>query len=507
MPKKSKRSVKEIDLTDEQRLIINAKIKECDCVLINAYAGTGKTSTLQKLAEALSDKRILYICFNRETALYAKKHFPKNVDCRTIHSLAFLLSGGVYRDKIGPLRPLDIMRKLNLSTAYIAVLAIQGVEKFLYSIDEQIEIKHMPIEASICGINLEELVECSRRLWDLMQDKNSPIPMTHDGYLKIWAKTCPKLAAYDFIFLDESQDTNPVTLDVVMRQRLHKTTGLVFVGDTHQSIYGFRGAINAMNRLQEISTLKYALTKSFRFNKKIAADASSILKHFKGDLVDLVGAGPTLSPNGEKVIIGRTNTEVIKHSIQASGKGYKIHFTGTNEGDNWDPYLPYALQIPMDILSLKEGTFEDIKSSYIRAFSSYEQLVEHSRGNDTGIGADLELAKQVSLVESYGSDLPQVISTIRKNSSGPDAALMSFSTSHRSKGGEWSAVELLDDFLEIDVLSGEEILRIKESAELSEEINLIYVALTRASELNSYNRDLVNWFTRGETSRKNRYSH
>ena len=58
--------------------------------------------------------------------------------------------------------------------------------------------------------------------------------MTHDGYLKIWAKTNPKLAAYDFIFLDESQDTNPVTLDVLMRQRLHKTTGLVFVGDTHK---------------------------------------------------------------------------------------------------------------------------------------------------------------------------------------------------------------------------------------------------------------------------------
>jgi superfamily I DNA/RNA helicase len=84
---------------------------------------------------------------------------------------------------------------------------------------------------------------------------------------------------------------------------------------------------------------------------------------------------------------------------------------------------------------------------------------------------------------------------------------MSFSTSHRSKGGEWRAVELLDDFFEIDVLSGEEVLGIKESAELSEEINLIYVALTRASELNSYNRDLVKWFARGETSPNKRYSH
>jgi superfamily I DNA/RNA helicase len=501
MPKKSKRSAKEIDLTDEQRLIVNAKINECDCVLINAYAGTGKTSTLRKLAEALSDRRVLYICFNRETALHAKKYFPKNTDCRTIHSLAFSLIGGVYREKIGILRPLDIMRKLKLSKAYLAVFTIQGVERFLYSIDEQIQTKHMPVEASTCGINLDELVNCSRVLWELMQDKNSAVPMTHDGYLKIWAKTNPKLAAYDFIFLDESQDTNPVTLDVVMRQRLHKTTGLVFVGDTHQSIYSFRGSINAMEKLQEISTLKYTLTKSFRFNNEIATDASSILTHFKGDMVNLIGAGPTLSPNGESIIIGRTNTEVIDQAILASSKGHMIHFTGTNEGDNWDPYVPYALQIPLDILSLKQDAPRDIKSSHIRAFSSYEELVEHSKGGDSGVGADLELAKQVSLVEKYGVDLPQVISIIRKNSSPPDSASMSFSTSHRSKGGEWRSVQLLDDFFKLDGLSDDEIHRIMESTELTEEINLIYVAMTRAAELNTYNSDLNKWLTNGRNVR------
>jgi hypothetical protein len=218
-------------------------------------------------------------------------------------------------------------------------------------------------------------------------------------------------------------------------------------------------------------------------------------------MVNLIGAGPTLSPNGESIIIGRTNTEVIDQAILASSKGHMIHFTGTNEGDNWDPYVPYALQIPLDILSLKQDAPRDIKSSHIRAFSSYEELVEHSKGGDSGVGADLELAKQVSLVEKYGVDLPQVISIIRKNSSPPDSASMSFSTSHRSKGGEWRSVQLLDDFFKLDGLSDDEILRIMESTELTEEINLIYVAMTRAAELNTYNSDLNKWLTNGRNVR------
>ncbi|MCP5859974.1 UvrD-helicase domain-containing protein, partial [Klebsiella pneumoniae] len=83
----------------------------------------------------------------------------------------------------------------------------------------------------------------ARNIWAYMQDTKSDVKMPHDGYLKLYAMSRPALR-YDIILLDEAQDTNPITLDLVMAQRGHAK--IVLVGDRHQGIYGFRKAMNAM---------------------------------------------------------------------------------------------------------------------------------------------------------------------------------------------------------------------------------------------------------------------
>jgi superfamily I DNA/RNA helicase len=47
---------------------------------------------------------------------------------------------------------------------------------------------------------------------------------------------------YDFVLVDEAQDTNEAVLSVLRLQDSH----LTLVGDRHQQIYEWRGAINAM---------------------------------------------------------------------------------------------------------------------------------------------------------------------------------------------------------------------------------------------------------------------
>ncbi|MFW8645426.1 hypothetical protein ACOJBO_36705 [Rhizobium beringeri] len=54
---------------------------------INAFAGTGKTSTLQLLANATT-ARGQYIAFNRDIVADATEKFPNTVDCSTSHRLA-----------------------------------------------------------------------------------------------------------------------------------------------------------------------------------------------------------------------------------------------------------------------------------------------------------------------------------------------------------------------------------------------------------------------------------
>ncbi|MGP4878937.1 hypothetical protein ACTXQV_44115, partial [Klebsiella pneumoniae] len=54
-----------------------------------AYAGTGKTTTLQMISDAMPERRGMYLAFNKAIAGEAQNKFHRNVDCRTFHSLAF----------------------------------------------------------------------------------------------------------------------------------------------------------------------------------------------------------------------------------------------------------------------------------------------------------------------------------------------------------------------------------------------------------------------------------
>lgn len=49
-------------LTDEQRAVVESN---ATALQVNAFAGTGKTTTLRAYAEARPNARILYVAFNK----------------------------------------------------------------------------------------------------------------------------------------------------------------------------------------------------------------------------------------------------------------------------------------------------------------------------------------------------------------------------------------------------------------------------------------------------------
>jgi hypothetical protein len=56
-----------------------------ESMVIDAGAGTGKTSTLEYIGRA-TDRIGLYIAYNKSVQLEAAGRFPTNVECRTAHS-------------------------------------------------------------------------------------------------------------------------------------------------------------------------------------------------------------------------------------------------------------------------------------------------------------------------------------------------------------------------------------------------------------------------------------
>jgi hypothetical protein len=89
--------------TDEQQENLDVVHTGVDTV-IEAGAGTGKTSQLKMIALNESDRSGLCIYFNRAPAAEARRTFPANVACSTAHSLAWhAMQGRAFMERLeGP---------------------------------------------------------------------------------------------------------------------------------------------------------------------------------------------------------------------------------------------------------------------------------------------------------------------------------------------------------------------------------------------------------------------
>src|SRR6266446_6495871 len=183
-------------LTQEQQAIIDCP---ADLITVNAFAGTGKTSTLEAFALAKPEKRMLYVAFNKAIQTEAEGRFPGNVECRTTHSLAMRAIGKHYRHKlVETLRLPTIISALNLPPDYqVAETMYKTLMHFLASDKETVSEVVDPHSN-----NAWLLAEYTNHLWAMMCDKNDDrIGMLHDGYLKLYQLSRPRLS-YDYILFD-----------------------------------------------------------------------------------------------------------------------------------------------------------------------------------------------------------------------------------------------------------------------------------------------------------------
>jgi F-box protein 18 (helicase) len=97
----------------------------------------------------------------------------------------------------------------------------------------------------------------------------------------------------------------------------------------------------------------------------------------------------------------------------------------------------------------------------------------------------MQLGMMVEIVREYGNEIPGIIKAIKEKHVGNDEkekAEVIFSTVHRCKGLEYDAIHLVNDFITEEKLKKLKEEKKKEefnTAKLNEEINLLYVAVTR----------------------------
>jgi superfamily I DNA/RNA helicase len=319
---------------------------------------------------------------------------------------------------------------------------------------------------------LEEIVRLSQRMLDQMQ--SGKLPLTHDYYLKQFQLREISLP-YDFLLFDEAQDASAVMLDVFRRQRGVK----LLVGDPHQQIYRWRYAINAMNSLP-YPTL--SLSTSFRFPTSIADLAAEALS-WKNKLqknvlsIQLEGVGKRPEKIKSRALLARTNMSLIAAALTHldTDNGEKMWFEGGFQAYTFASN-GYSIH---EILQLRYGSLSKIRDPLLLALGSYEALQRYVE--QTG---DAELAIFLQLIELYGEKLPAQLTRLRLHTAtiqSQEQADITFSTVHRAKGMEYDAVKLLPDFITAKKIEKQlEDPKSLDTGRLLEEINLLYVALTRS---------------------------
>lgn len=495
------------NLTEEQMEILQ-KAKS-GIISIDSLSGTGKTSTLIEWCKLHPNDKILYLVFGKAMQMEGQKMFKycKNVEVKTTHALAYKDFGSLYKDKLTfSYRAMDCMKDLGLNRDYETANDVLNLfNSFLSSDSLDIE-EYVITRLKSFGMKNEGLIrklsQLCLALWNQSCDLNDSTKVTHDFYLKKYQMSNPNLGQlYDYILIDEVQDSSSV-IKALVEYSKDDAKGIILIGDPNQSIYSFRGCINLLDKFEEAQYFK--LTGSFRVGQKIADMSSLIINLFKNKDIRMRGyndnqriySSKCLSfsnMQGKFNIIARTNATILAHALEASSRGMWLYFEGGVKS--------YPFQFYKDLYWFRATN--NTKNRELKKFKDWKELSEYAEEAE-----DVELLNGIKFINIYGKkfdSLPHAIDNVFNYvADKKEHAQFCYCTAHKSKGLTFTDPVLIEnDFPEMCDWMGN-LKMIRDLGEhkqekdflqaIEQEVNLLYVAMTRAKGDIYLNDDMCKFF-------------
>ncbi len=475
-------------LTEEQIAILASKGN----IKINAVAGSGKTTIVIEYAKTREEgSRILYLAFNKSVKIEASKRFLEeglnNVKVETAHSLAYknIVFNYGYKVRGQGYKTNEIVETLGLKAVgekHAEYMVANHINKFVayFCNSSKQKVQELNYLDTIKEAKAREFVErfyeyiLSQTRLFLSFMNSGEIEITHDFYLKKFQLSNPDLP-YDYILFDEGQDASAAMLDIFLKQKACK----VIVGDTHQQIYAWRYAINS---LEQVDFTNYYLSTSFRFSQEIADLALTVLglkRHigrFKPIQIEGKGNSNAIKT---KAILARTNLGLLLKAIEYITERENVKHIYFEGNINSYTYAEDGASL-YDVLHLYNDRKSSIRDTLIKGMKDLADLEDYIEKTE-----EVQLGMMVEIVKEYGNKIPDIIKTLKEKHVANDEkhkAEVIFSTVHRCKGMEYDTVQLVNDFItEGQVHKMREELDKDEvdAAKIVEEINLLYVAVTR----------------------------
>jgi superfamily I DNA/RNA helicase len=300
------------DPTPEQQAIFDAALSRPESLLVNAYAGTGKTTTMEMMAWRMdSSIPAMALAFNKLIATELEKRFPKHFVIKTFNGLGH----GAWGRSIGKRLILDDRKVGRLVTQLFKDEGFQGTK------EDWASVKDLVTAAQNAGLVPKDfsyakgLVPDTPEQWALLALDQSVepkfIPFAQQVLFAVIKEAVQGLVSFDdqiymsalfggvfprypAVIVDESQDLSP--LNHIQVQKV--AAGRLFVvGDRKQAIYAFRGADHqSMDKLKLLRKewIELPLFTTFRCPKTVVARAqahapgfTAFHKNIEGQIIQL----------------------------------------------------------------------------------------------------------------------------------------------------------------------------------------------------------------------------
>lgn len=449
--------------------------------IVEAVAGSGKSTTIKEAFKRVKGDAI-FLAFNKAIADELKK---AGVNARTFHSLTYT---PVMRAR-GAHQP-DTSKLLKLCDEHMT-----GEDRTLYSafackmvgLARQVGIGCLVADTELAWIEIaehhdiepeSEFAEFGRAIElarDLLTWSNADSRVDFDDMLYFAVKDGISLPKFDFIFVDEAQDTNAIQR-ALLRKIMKPGARMVAVGDPAQAIYGFRGADSNSLRLlaEEFGAVTLPLTITYRCPTSVVSYAQQWVSHIEaapnapeGTVEELDSAwAPDMLAAGDLVVCRKT-APLISAAFRFIRAGKPVQVMGREIGQGLKSLIKKMNAKGIDQLQAKLEAYLERETEKAKARKDDAKAEALS----DKVGSLLFLIDGLKETQRTIPDLERGIDYLFANK---DAAVI-FATIHKSKGLEADRVFWLNR-------SECPARWARQPWQQEQERNLCYVAATRAKK-------------------------
>jgi len=457
-----------------QKAIFEHVAKRNSNLVIEALAGSGKSTVITELCNRINPRRRVCVsAFNTSTRdeLKGRIRLP-NVSVNTFHQIGFY----AVRSNWGPVE-IDKDRQRNLIRSIIPggkqtpdgalgdlVKLVSMAMARLAQTDQDFEDIMDTYECAPRAFeDRGHYVDWAKRVLSASREKDGTVSFDDMIYLPVASNWSLKL--YDDVLVDEAQDCNPAQLELLKRSVKPTTGRLIAVGDSHQAIYGFRGAdSNTMDMLiADLTADKLPLSVCYRCPTAVVDLAKNIVPEFEAAPNAIEGEVSIVEEpqfikgvRAGDLVVSRSNAALARCLMSFIRAGKRCFIMGKDLGIGINAFID-------KIGGLTVIEFTELLTSYVE--QEAKRLVAAKKEDQVEALFDKvemihALAEGLTTVGQLQARIRDLFgdSTTAKNA-------ITLSSVHKAKGLEFDRVWMLESTFSINDVEG---------------ANLYYVAATRA---------------------------